>query len=75
METLFQRQSLLNTAPAVLSSEPERDSCFTVILRSLDKKTIEAIFYTKQINWAYENEWRVMTWRHNEIDKVFSILA
>jgi len=43
--------------------------------QELRQKTIEAIFYTKQINWAYENEWRVITWRHNEIDKVFSILA
>lgn len=39
--------------------------------QELRQKTIEAIFYTKQINWAYENEWRVITWRHNETDKSF----
>ncbi|WP_370978406.1 DUF2971 domain-containing protein [Agaribacterium sp. ZY112] len=39
--------------------------------RELRQKTIEAIFYTKQISWAYENEWRVITWRYNELGKDF----
>ena len=39
--------------------------------QELRRKTIEAIYYTKQVNWAYENEWRVITWRYNEIDKNF----
>jgi hypothetical protein len=37
----------------------------------LRQKTVEAIFYTKQMNWAYENEWRVITWQYNENDKSF----
>lgn len=37
----------------------------------LRQKTVEAIFYTKQKSWAYENEWRVITWRNNETNKSF----
>lgn len=32
----------------------------------LRMKTFEAIFYSKSIHWAYENEWRLITWRHQE---------
>jgi len=37
----------------------------------LKQKTIEAIFYTKQLIWDYEKEWRVITWRHNETNTNF----
>lgn len=39
--------------------------------QELKQKTFEAIYYTKQIKWAYEDEWRVITWRHDEADKDF----
>ena len=32
----------------------------------LRKKTTNAIFFSKSSGWAYENEWRVLTWRPNE---------
>ena len=35
------------------------------------KETVDAIFFTKTENWAYEKEWRVMTQRPNE-DKYYS---
>lgn len=39
--------------------------------QELRQKTIEAIYYTKQIKWAYEEEWRVITWRYDEEGKNF----
>lgn len=39
--------------------------------QGLRQKVIEAIFYTKQMNWAYENEWRVITWRYDEKNSSF----
>lgn len=39
--------------------------------QELRQKTIEAIYYTKQIRWAYEEEWRAITWRNDEEGKNF----
>ena len=30
----------------------------------LKKATVEAICFSKRIEWAYEQEWRAITWRH-----------
>ncbi|WP_223496793.1 DUF2971 domain-containing protein [Pseudomonas sp. A-RE-26] len=38
----------------------------------LRKSTLHAIFYTKDKSWAYEREWRVITWRPNEAEKQVS---
>lgn len=38
----------------------------------LRAKTVEAIFYSKEVRWSYENEWRVITWRYNETGKKFA---
>lgn len=38
----------------------------------LRKSTLHAIFYTKDQSWAYEREWRVITWRPNEAEKQVS---
>lgn len=32
----------------------------------LRKRTTEAVFYTKKSIWAYEQEWRLLTWRPEE---------
>ncbi|WP_421526507.1 DUF2971 domain-containing protein [Pseudomonas yamanorum] len=35
----------------------------------LRKRTLHAIFYTKDKSWEYEREWRVIAWRRNEAGK------
>ena len=35
----------------------------------LREKTRHAVCYTKKTEWSYEQEWRCLTWRPNEIDK------
>lgn len=35
----------------------------------LRQRTLHAIFYTKDQSWEYEREWRVITWRPNEVEK------
>lgn len=35
----------------------------------LRKKTIHAVCYTKNISWSYEQEWRCLTWRSDEINR------
>lgn len=35
----------------------------------LRKKTLQAVCYTKKKDWSYEQEWRCITWRSNEINK------
>lgn len=37
----------------------------------LRKRTLHAIFYTKDKSWEYEREWRVIAWRPNEAEKQF----
>lgn len=32
----------------------------------LRTKTFKAVCYTKSNRWSYENEWRLITWRHEE---------
>ena len=32
-------------------------------------KSFDAICFTKDIKWSYESEWRVITWRYDEIGK------
>jgi len=34
----------------------------------LRNKTIDAVCFSKRMEWAYEQEWRVVTWRPNESD-------
>lgn len=36
--------------------------------QSLRQKALEAVCYTKKTVWSYEQEWRLITWRPNEID-------
>lgn len=38
----------------------------------LRKRTFHAIFYTKDQSWEYEREWRVITWRRDEVGAQFS---
>ena len=38
----------------------------------LGRLTTEAIYYTKGPEWSYEKEWRVITWRKEEISKAYS---
>tara|TARA_R110001583_G_scaffold51269_1_gene160178 strand:- start:887 stop:1753 length:867 start_codon:yes stop_codon:yes gene_type:complete len=33
----------------------------------LRRKTLEAVCYTKKVVWSYEQEWRLITWRPNEV--------
>lgn len=35
----------------------------------LRERTLHAVCYTKKLAWAYEREWRVLTWRPNEQDR------
>ena len=35
----------------------------------LEKKTLNAVCFTKSSKWKYENEWRVVTWRPEEVGK------
>jgi len=35
----------------------------------LRKKTVSAVCLTKSLKWQYENEWRVVTWRPEEVGK------
>lgn len=37
----------------------------------LRKRTIEAVCYSKKASWSYEQEWRVLTWRPEELDRAF----
>jgi hypothetical protein len=37
----------------------------------LRQRTQHAVCYTKKIGWSYEQEWRCLTWRFNEIDKQY----
>ena len=37
--------------------------------QKLRESVLDAVCQTKGINWAYENEWRVVTWRSEEIGK------
>ncbi|MBM1192583.1 DUF2971 domain-containing protein [Pseudomonas weihenstephanensis] len=38
----------------------------------LRKRTLNSIFYTKDQSWEYEREWRVITWRRDEVGAQFS---
>ncbi|WP_397473503.1 DUF2971 domain-containing protein [Pusillimonas sp.] len=37
----------------------------------LRKRTVEAVCYTKKQSWSYELEWRLITWRHGEVDALY----
>ncbi|WP_168163844.1 DUF2971 domain-containing protein [Jeongeupia sp. USM3] len=39
--------------------------------KQLRESTMRAICYTKKSEWAYEQEWRAITWRPNEGDSQF----
>jgi hypothetical protein len=34
--------------------------------RELNVRSLEAIFFTKKAEWSCQNEWRALTWRHDE---------
>jgi hypothetical protein len=36
--------------------------------QELRQRTIEAVLYTKKSEWSYEQEWRLITWRHLETE-------
>lgn len=37
----------------------------------LRKRTMETVCFSKKSSWSYEQEWRVLTWRPEETDRVF----
>lgn len=37
--------------------------------KDIRRKTFDAICFSKDIKWSYENEWRVVSWKHNETGK------
>lgn len=40
--------------------------------QELRARTLDAICFSKKAGWAYENEWRAMTWRPAEVGQTFS---
>lgn len=65
---------LLEAKPvAYSSSQPIVGSGLDFVLygemRELGRRTLNAVCYTKKLDWAYEKEWRVVTWRPDEVDK------
>jgi len=53
-----------------INGERTIGSCLDFLLYGdtpeLRKKTVDLICYTKNENWSYEKEWRLMTWRTEE---------
>jgi len=37
----------------------------------LRAKTVHAVCYTKKAGWSYEQEWRCLVWRNNEVTKQY----
>lgn len=33
----------------------------------LPARTMSAVCFSKKLNWSYEQEWRALTWRREEI--------
>jgi hypothetical protein len=63
---------LLAAGPVAYSASPPivgsgLDYLLYGVTRELKEKTLEAVCFTKSTDWAYEREWRVVTWRPAEV--------
>lgn len=40
--------------------------------RELEERTLNAVCFTKKSTWSYEEEWRAVTWRPEEVNKHYA---